>query len=59
MDKFSSIGNQEQATVDDLYHIYLNDPKSLDTSWQHFFSGFELARANYPERQAIDRKSVV
>ncbi|MFW6370009.1 MAG: thiamine pyrophosphate-dependent enzyme, partial [Bacteroidota bacterium] len=53
MDKFSSVGNQEQSTVDDLYQIYLEDPDSLDKSWQHFFAGFELARANYPVRQAM------
>ncbi len=53
MDKFSSVGNQEQAAIDDLYQIYLEDPDSLDKSWQHFFAGFELARANYPVRQAM------
>jgi 2-oxoglutarate dehydrogenase E1 component len=53
MDKFSSVGNQEQETVDDLYQIYLKNPESLDKSWQHFFAGFELARANYPVRQAM------
>jgi 2-oxoglutarate dehydrogenase E1 component len=53
MDKFSSVGNQEQGTVDDLYQTYLEDPDSLDESWQHFFAGFELARTNYPVKQAM------
>lgn len=47
MDKFSSVGNQEQETIDDLYQIYLQNPDSLDKSWQHFFAGFELARKDY------------
>lgn len=54
MDKFSSVGNQEQETIDDLYQNYLEDPESLDKSWQHFFAGFELARANYPIKQAMN-----
>ncbi len=53
MDKFSSVGNQEQETIDDLYQTYLEDPESLDKSWQHFFAGFELARSNYPVKQAL------
>ncbi|MFW5821990.1 MAG: 2-oxoglutarate dehydrogenase E1 subunit family protein, partial [Tangfeifania sp.] len=42
MDKFSSVGNQEQEAIEDLYQTYLEDPDSLDESWRHFFSGFEL-----------------
>jgi 2-oxoglutarate dehydrogenase E1 component len=53
MDKFSLVGNQEQETINDLYQTYLENPESLDKSWQHFFAGFELARANYPVRQAM------
>jgi 2-oxoglutarate dehydrogenase E1 component len=48
MDKFSSVGNQEQETIDDLYQTYLRNPESLDKSWQHFFAGFEFARMSYP-----------
>lgn len=54
MDKFSSVGNQEQGTIDDLYQTYLEAPESLDESWQHFFAGFELARTNYPVKQALN-----
>ncbi|WP_340114737.1 2-oxoglutarate dehydrogenase E1 component [Maribellus mangrovi] len=50
MDKFSSVGNQELEAVEDLYRSYLEDPNSVDKSWQHFFEGFELARKNYPEK---------
>ncbi|MCK3685460.1 2-oxoglutarate dehydrogenase E1 component [Maribellus sp. YY47] len=52
MDKFSSVGNQELEAVEDLYKSYLEDPESIDKSWQHFFAGFELARKNYPEKPA-------
>ncbi|SHF25705.1 2-oxoglutarate dehydrogenase E1 component [Mariniphaga anaerophila] len=54
MDKFSSVGNQEQEAIDDLYQAYLENPDSLDKSWQHFFAGFELARTNYPAKQALN-----
>lgn len=49
MDKFSSVGNQELQAVEDLYQAYLENPESVDSSWQHFFAGFELARKNYTE----------
>ncbi|MFW6277261.1 MAG: thiamine pyrophosphate-dependent enzyme, partial [Prolixibacteraceae bacterium] len=47
MDKFSSVGNQELETIEDLYQTYLENPESLDKSWQHYFAGYELARKNY------------
>ncbi len=50
MDKFSSVGNQELEAIEDLYQSYLENPESVDTSWQQFFSGFELARKQYPEK---------
>jgi len=50
MDKFSSVGNQELEAIDDLYQSYLKNPESIDKSWQQFFAGFELARANYAEK---------
>ncbi|HKJ42748.1 MAG TPA: 2-oxoglutarate dehydrogenase E1 component [Sunxiuqinia sp.] len=47
MDKFSHVGNQEIAVVEELYQEYIKDPDSVEESWRHFFKGFELARANY------------
>ncbi len=55
MDKFSSVGNQGLEAVEDLYKSYLEDPESIDKSWQYFFEGFELARKNYPEKPGIVR----
>ena len=50
MDKFSSPGNQELSAIEDLYQTYLQNPDSVDKSWQQFFAGFELARTNYQEK---------
>ncbi len=47
MDKFSQVGNQEIAAIEELYSTYLTNPDSLDASWKNFFAGFELARKNY------------
>ena len=52
MDKFSSAGNQELAAVEDLYQSYLQDPKSVDESWQQFFAGFEFARTSFPVKSS-------
>ena len=53
MDKFSSVGNQELEAIEDLYQTYLENPKSVDESWQQFFAGFELARKSYPENHPL------
>ncbi|WP_346864328.1 2-oxoglutarate dehydrogenase E1 component [uncultured Draconibacterium sp.] len=50
MDKFSSVGNQELEAIEDLYQSYLENPESVDKSWQQFFAGFELAQKHYPEK---------
>ncbi|WP_423127674.1 2-oxoglutarate dehydrogenase E1 component [Gaoshiqia sp. Z1-71] len=47
MDKFSQVGNQEIAAVEELYQDYLRDPESVADSWKYFFKGFDLARTNY------------
>jgi len=52
MDKFSSVGNQELAAIEDLYQTYLENPDSVDKSWQQFFAGFELARTNYQQKNS-------
>ncbi len=49
MDKYSYLSNVDGAVVDDLYQQYLQDPTSVDVSWQKFFEGFEFARINYAE----------
>jgi len=53
MDKFSSVGNQELAAIEDMYQTYLENPKSVDVSWQQFFAGFELARTNFQQKPVL------
>lgn len=55
MDKFSSVGNQELAAIEDLYQTYLENPESVDNTWQHFFAGFELAQKNYSQKPATQQ----
>ena len=49
MDKFSQVGNQEIAAIEELYSSYLIDPELVDSSWKNFFAGFEFARKNFVE----------
>ena len=49
MDKFSQVGNQEIAAIEELYISYLANPESVDSSWKNFFAGFEFARKNFTE----------
>lgn len=49
MDKFSQVGNQEIAAIEELYSAYLIDPESVDVSWKNFFAGFEFARKNFAD----------
>jgi 2-oxoglutarate dehydrogenase E1 component len=48
MKDYSFIYNADPSYVDSIYKEYLNNPESVDSSWQTFFSGFEFAR-NYSE----------
>ncbi len=42
MDQFSYIANADTVVISDLYDAYLQDPNSVDTSWQSFFKGFDF-----------------
>lgn len=55
MDKFSQVGNQEIAAVEELYAAYLADPESVDASWKNFFVGFEFARKNFSDTVMVAR----
>jgi 2-oxoglutarate dehydrogenase E1 component len=50
MDKFSQVGNQEIAAIEELYASYLIDNESVDASWKNFFAGFEFARKNFADQ---------
>ncbi|WP_372776624.1 2-oxoglutarate dehydrogenase E1 component [Mangrovibacterium sp.] len=58
MDKYSQVGNQEIAAVDELYQDYLRDPESVDESWRYFFKGFELARTNYQSKSEFSGENI-
>jgi len=53
MDKFSQVGSQEIAAIEEIYSSYLIDPESVDASWKNFFAGFEFARKNYAESKSV------
>lgn len=50
MEKYSYIANSEAAYIEDLYQKYLQQPDSVDLSWQRFFEGFEFS-AKYGENK--------
>ncbi|HOI49141.1 MAG TPA: 2-oxoglutarate dehydrogenase E1 component [Prolixibacteraceae bacterium] len=50
MEKISPVGSQDIAAVEGLYRSYLNDPDSVDVSWRHFFSGFDLAVRHFADK---------
>ena len=45
MDQFSYIANGDVAAVESLYQQYLQNPESVDASWQYFFKGFEFSKS--------------
>ncbi|HXC07204.1 MAG TPA: 2-oxoglutarate dehydrogenase E1 component, partial [Bacteroidia bacterium] len=49
MDKFSYLGSGDVSAIEDIYKQYLQEPGSVDLSWQKFFEGFEFARKNFEE----------
>jgi 2-oxoglutarate dehydrogenase E1 component len=53
MDKFSQVGNQEIAAIEEMYSSYLIDPESVDSSWKNFFAGFEFARKNFTDNKDL------
>lgn len=65
MDKFSQVGNQEIAAIEELYASFLADPESVDASWKNFFAGFEFARKNFadttgtPHDEKIDKEFAI
>ncbi|MCP9769665.1 2-oxoglutarate dehydrogenase E1 component [Lacihabitans sp. LS3-19] len=45
MDQFSFIANGDVAAIESLYQQYLENPESVDQSWQFFFKGFEFSKS--------------
>ena len=55
MDKFSQVGNQEIAAIEELYSSYIANPASIDPSWKNFFAGYEFARKTFSESTSLVR----
>lgn len=53
MDEFSFLGNSDIESIEKLYRQYIQDPSSIDISWQMFFRGYEFARKAYSESENI------
>ncbi len=50
MDPFDFTGNIDAALLDEQYRLFLEDPEKADPQWRLFFSGFEFARREYPQK---------
>lgn len=50
MDKFSYAGNGDPIAIEGLYQKFLQDPTSVDLSWQQFFEGIEFAGKHFPSK---------
>ena len=53
MDKFSYLSNGDVNAFEELYKQFKNNPESVDSSWQHFFKGFEFQKADYENGEEI------
>lgn len=51
MDNHSYIHNADPAWIEQQYQQYLQDPESVEKSWQQFFRGFDFAHKKYPVSQ--------
>lgn len=56
MKKFTFLGNADSKAIESLYKQYLSNPESVSSDWQHFFSGFEFAQAEYPAPDGASEK---
>ena len=43
MERFDFVNRANADYIDRLYEQYRRDPRSLDPTWQAYFSGFEYA----------------
>ena len=55
MGDLSFLQSLDSEAIEELYQKYRNNPESVDSSWQHFFQGFDLARRDYshPESESL------
>lgn len=55
MDDLTFLQSLDTEAIEELYQKYRTDPESVDSSWHHFFQGFDLARKDYshPESESL------
>ncbi len=55
MDDLSFLQSLNSEAIEELYRKYRENPDSVDSSWHHFFQGFDLARRDYshPESESL------
>ncbi len=55
MNDLSFLQNLDTEAIEELYKNYRHDPDSVDSSWHHFFQGFDLARRDFshPESESL------
>jgi len=55
MDDLSFLQHLDSEAIEELYQKYRKDPDSIDSSWHHFFQGFDLARRDFshPESESL------
>jgi 2-oxoglutarate dehydrogenase E1 component len=50
MSNQDSISNTDPAYIEAQYQLYLADPDQVDASFRYFFSGFDFALKQYPQK---------
>lgn len=53
MDRFSFLGGVHSTFIDELYERYLSSPDSIEPSWRAFFQGYDFAREEYGDEEAL------
>ncbi len=53
MEISTPVGNMEINAVEALYKAFLENPDSVDESWRHFFSGFDLAIRHFSGKSGL------
>lgn len=53
MDRFSFLGGVHSSFIDELYERYLSSPDSIEPSWRAFFQGYDFAREEYGDEEAL------
>ncbi|PKP27860.1 MAG: 2-oxoglutarate dehydrogenase E1 component [Bacteroidetes bacterium HGW-Bacteroidetes-22] len=53
MDKLSFLSANDPEIIESLYRTWLESPEEVEPGWRNFFDGFNLARSNYSDEEAV------